>query len=237
MNSFYTRTREGIEAFTATLKSGLQEPERLGYLALGELNAWSKLFGRAKLNRALSPLLPPLLAGAAVRAELAGVEKRTLLAGLGGRLVNDWGKVRTPDRASAAAVAGVVVHYGAYAWLLHRRGAKLTPLNGALRAAAWGGGVALAARQKPQLLPAVALGGAAAALTSALADDRGLQDGSTARQGIGHGANLAFLAEGLTLVRATLVTGDNTLGRIVDAKQEIAGVVGHALLVDALVRR
>ncbi|AGF71366.1 lysoplasmalogenase family protein [Corynebacterium halotolerans] len=231
------RTRLGVEALAGSVLAARSEPERLGYLAAGELTVWAKLFGWRRLHSALKPTLLPLLAGTVLRADAAAGEKATLLAGLTAGWLGDVEKTRTPARASVPGFAGVAGQHAAYSRALLGRGARASGSGAVLRGAVWAAGVGLSARKRRQLVPAVTIAGAAVTVTSTLADDRDLQDGSTARQGLGHGANLVLVSEGLTLLRSAVFTKDNALGRVIDAGTAATSFFGHLLLVDGLARK
>jgi len=74
------------------------------------------------------------------------------------------------------------------------------------------------------------------AATSTLGDDRTLQDGTVVRQGLGHGGNLLLAAEGIALLRETVLTGDSLGHRALDAGMRASHVIGNMLIVDGLTR-
>lgn len=234
---FSRRTREGVAALLDTVLAARREPERLGYLAAGELTVWAHLFEWPRLHAWLKPSLLPLLAGTVVRSDAPGAEKTSLLLGLAGGLLGDIGKTRTPLRATVPGYLGVAGQHLAYSHTLWSRGARPSAGNAALRGAVWAAGIGLAAWRNPQLVPAATIAGAAVSATSTLADDRALQDGSVPRAGLGHGANLVLVSEGLTLLRAAVPAKDGFLSRLVDVGTATTSVIGHALLVDGLTRR
>lgn len=230
------RTRAGVAALTESALAARSEPERLGYLAVGELALWARLFNWRRIYPVLRPSLLPLLAGTVLRSGVPGGERVSLLAGLTAGLIGDVEKSRTPDRPSTLGMLGVTGHHLAYSGLLRGRGARVSTAGAALRGVVWAAGIGLAVRQDRQLVPAAVIAGAAVSLSSTLADDPALRSGATARSGLGHGANLVLAAEGLTLLRAALLGRDDLPGRLVDAGVLTATVIGHLLLVDGLVR-
>lgn len=231
---FIRRTEEGLDALLESVLAVRREPERLAYLAAGELTVWARLFGWRRVHRALEPALLPLLAGTVLRADAATGEKATLLTGLAAGWLGDVEKLRTPDRPTSKGFLGVTGQHVAYSSLLRRRGAR--PKGALLRGAVWAAGIGLAAWKRPQLVPAALLAGAGVSVASALADDPALRKGPVSRKGIGHGANLVLVSEGLTLLRAAVLPEDNRLGRLVDAGTATTSVLGHLLLVDGLMR-
>lgn len=233
---FLDRTRKGTRALLAAVRAGATEPERAGYVAAGGAAAGARLFGRARVATALRLTAPPLLAGAVLRSRLPVRSKVTLLAGLTAGWAGELEKARTPAAPSAVGVAGVAGEHLAYGVLLVDRGAQLTPLRGLSRGVLWASGVGLAASRNRALVPAAAIAGLAVSVTSALAGDRGIRTGAVSHEGIDHGANLVFVAEGLTLLRAVAGHRHRSTGRVLDAGTTAAAVLGNLLLVDGLVR-
>lgn len=233
MNFMITRTCEGIDALSDSLRAALKEPERFSYLATGELVAWARLFGWDNLHRTLAPTLHPQLAGTIVRTNRDPV----LLVSMAGGLAGSVAKVRPVDKTPVVGIIGVVANHAAYSAALIARGARPSPARVGLRVAAWATGVGLATwKKKPLIAPAV-IAGVFVSATSTLADDRVLQDGSTPAKGLGHGGNLMLAAEGLSLLRETVLTGDSFGHRLIDVAMTATSVTGHMLMVDGLVRR
>ncbi|MFC6147210.1 lysoplasmalogenase family protein [Corynebacterium nasicanis] len=232
VNELVSRTREGVEALRASLVAAAQEPERVAYLTAGEVGIWSRLFGWRKPNTAATVATMPLLAATALRHDPSPV----LLAGMAGGLVGDVAKLRAPDRTPVLGMFGVAAQNAAYSAQLYDRGARPSPTRVGLRAAAWATGVGLAVWKKPTLIAPAAFAGLFVAATSVLADDRAIQDGRTVRQGLGHGGNLLLAAEGVTLLRETVLSGDSLGLRAVDAGARAAQVIGNMLLIDGLTR-
>ena len=227
-----SRTREGVEALRDSLVASFQEPERIVFLAAGEVSVWSRLFGWTRANAVSTVLGMPPLAATALRHDPSPV----LLAGMAGGLVGDVAKLRAPERTPVAGMFGVAAQHAAFSAKLYDRGARPSPTRVGLRAAAWGAGVGLAAWKKRSLLAPTAFAGLFVAATSALGDDRGIQDGTVVRQGLGHGGNLVFAAEGITLLRETLLTGDSLGHRALDAGARAAQLIGTMLIMDGLTR-
>lgn len=227
-----TRTREGVDALWASLTASFEEPERIAYLAAGELSIWARLLGWEKVSAVAIPLIMPPLAGTAARHDPSPV----LLAGLAGGWVGDLAKLRKPDHTPVLGMFGIAAQHAAYSAKLYDAGARPSAARVGLRAAAWATGLGLALRRKRSLIAPSALAGVFVAATSALADDRNLQDGSVARQGLGHGGNLLILGEGIALLRETVLTGDSFGHRVLDAGMRASHVIGNMLLVDGLTR-
>ena len=184
--------------------------------------------GAAALRRAVTDISarPQLLAS--VREEPA------VGAGVLAGAIAQVEKARTLTRPSVLGVAAVTASHAAYAWSLYRRGARNDALGWGLRAAAWGAGVA-ATRTQPTAA-AVAVGGAAVLVTSALAGDPALR--TDAGKGMSHGANLLLASEALTVLNPAEQRQDAGLrGRVLDAAQSAAQTVGLVLLVDGLARK
>lgn len=232
VNEMVTRTREGVDALQASLTAAFQEPERVAYLVAGELSAWSRLLGWAKTNVVSTAVTMPPLAATALRHDPSPV----LLAGMAGGLVGDLAKLRAPDNTPVMGMFGIAAQHAAYSAKLYDRGARPSPARLGLRAAAWATGVGLAAWKKPSLLAPAAFAGLFVSATSTLADDRGIQDGRTVRKGLGHGGNLLLAAEGVALLRETLLTGDSLGHRALDAGTRASQVIGNMLLMDGLTR-
>lgn len=233
---FLDRTRKGTRALLSAVRAGGTEPERAGYLAAGGAAAGARLFGRDRVATALRLAAPPLLAGAVLRSGVPMRSKVTLLAGLTAGWAGELEKARTPAAPSTVGVAGVTGQHLAYGALLVDRGAQLTPLRGVPRGALWASGIGLAVRRNRALVPAAAIAGLAVSVTSALAGDRGIRTGAVSHEGIDHGANLMFVAEGLTLLRAVAGPTHRSIGRVLDAGTSATAVLGNLLLVDGLVR-
>lgn len=232
VNELVTRTLEGVDALQASLTASFEEPERVAYLATGELSIWSRLFAWRRANVVSSTVTMPPLAATVLRHDPSPV----LLAGMAGGLVGDVAKLRAPDRTPVMGMFGIAAQHAAYAAKLYDRGARPSAARAGIRAAAWAAGVGLAAWRKPSLLAPTAFAGLFVSVTSTLADDRGIQDGRTVRKGLGHGGNLLFAAEGVTLLRETLLTGDSLGHRALDAGARAAQVIGNMLIVDGLAR-
>lgn len=232
VDDMVTRTREGVDALLASVSAAFDKPERIVYLTAAEVSIWSRLFGWEKADTVATALTPPPLAFGVVRHDASPV----LLAGLAGGLVGELAKLRSPERTPLTGMFGVAAQHAAFAAKLYDRGARPSGMRAGLRAAAWATGVGLAVWKKKSLIAPTALAGAFVSATSTLADDRGLQDGSTARMGLGHGANLIFAAEGITLLRETLLTGDTLALRALDAGGRAATVIGTMLVVDGITR-
>lgn len=227
-----TRTREGVQALRASLTASFQEPERIAYLASGELSVWSRLFGWGKPAAvAIATTMPPL-AGTVVRHDASPV----LLAGLAGGWIGDLAKLREPDTTPVLGMFGIAAQHAAYSAKLYDRGARPSPVRVGLRTAAWATGLGLAVWKKRSLIAPTALAGVFVAATSTLGDDRTLQDGTVVRQGLGHGGNLLLAAEGIALLRETVLTGDSLGHRALDAGMRASHVIGNMLIVDGLTR-
>lgn len=134
---------------------------------------------------------------------------------------------RVPRRPSALGVGAVVAAQTVYARRLLRIGARPCWPVGLAAAAATAGGAAYA--RGGALAPAVLAGGAAHAVTVALANDPALRGGVPALEGISHGANLAFAAEGLRLF-----ANSGARSPLLAALVAAAGSVGHLLLAQGL---
>lgn len=246
ITDFSQRTVEGAGALWASLNNGFEEPERFVYFAGGESTMWARLFGWQRLYEVVNPTLLPLLAGSlARRPETAPVLVPALLAGAVGQVA----KNRRPLDPPALGVAAVAANHAGYAYQLYKAGARPTVTSAGLRMVVVGAGGILAALKSPRHLPAVLVGGAAVAASSALAADARLrqpdfhaahtpaepdQSAVTARKGLSHGANLLLISEGLTFVK-TLIKGKK-LGRMAGAAEAATHAVGHVLVVDGLTR-
>ncbi len=232
VNEMVTRTREGVDALQSSLTAALREPERLAYLVAGELSIWSRLLGWKRTNVVSTLAATPLLGATALRHDLSPV----LLAGMAGGLIGDAAKLRAPERTPVLGMFGIAAQHAAFSAKLYDRGARPSRARAGLRAAAWATGVGLAALKKRPLLAPTAFAGLFVSATSTLADDRGIQDGRTVRRGLGHGGNLLFAAEGMTLLRETLLTGDSLGLRALDAGARASQVIGTMLIMDGLTR-
>lgn len=226
-------TRDGVDALVASVTVATREPERLAYLGVGELIAWSQVFRWRKVRNVVTPFLHPLLAATILRTNREPV----LLAGMGGGLVGNLAKLKHPDTTPVLGMFGIAANHAAYSAALVTHGARPSPVRVGLRAAAWASGIGLAVWKKKQLIAPTIVAGVFVAATSVLADDPALQDGSTPAKGLGHAGNLLFLSEGIALLRETMLTGDSLGHRILDATMTVAGVIGHMLMVDGLTRR
>ncbi|GAB2502351.1 hypothetical protein CATRI_01320 [Corynebacterium atrinae] len=232
VNYMVSHTRAGVDALVASLVAATEEPERLVYLGVGKLNVISKLLGWTRADRAVTQVVMPALAGSVLRHGSSPV----LLAGLAGGWVGDRAKLVPPDRTPVWGLCGIAANHAAYAVELHRRGARPSISRSGLRAAAWATGVGLASWRKKELIAPATIAGAFVCATSTLADDPALQDGSTPAKGLGHGGNLLLVAEGMALLRETLLTGDSAAHRAVDAAMRAGQIIGHLLIVDGLTR-
>lgn len=233
MNQMVTHTQGGVNALYASVLTGLQEPERLAYLSLGELVAWSHVFRWQRVRSLVTPFLHPLLAATILRTNREPV----LLAGLAGGLVGSVVKLQRPERTPVLGMFGIAANHAAYSAALVSHGARPSAGRVALRAAAWTTGVGLAVWRKKQLIAPAIVAGVFVSATSTLADDPALQDGSTPAKGLGHGGNLLLAAEGIALLRETVLTGDKLGHRLLDTAMTAAGVIGNVLMVDGLTRR
>lgn len=228
-----THTRDGVDALLASVNVSFQEPERLAYFSLGELVAWSQVFRWPRVRKMVTPVIHPLLAATILRTNREPV----LLAGMAGGLVGNLVKLKRPTKTPVLGMFGLAANHAAYSAALVAHGARPSPLRAGLRTAAWTTGVGLAVWKKKQLVAPAVLAGVFVSATSTLAGDPALQDGSTPAKGLGHAGNLLLAAEGIALLRETVVTGDTLGCRLLDATMTAAGVIGHALMVDGLTRK
>lgn len=238
-SEFLSRTKRGTEALLASVTAARCEPERAGYLAAGVAAGIARGMGRSCASTPLRLILPPLLSGTVLRSTRAPRDKVVLLAGLGAGWVGETEKCRTQFQPSALGIAAVAGQHLAYVMSLMRRGTRLSRVSAGSRLVVWVSGVGVAAYRRKggvPLVPAAATAGLLAATTSALAEDRALQNGSVPRQGVDHGANLVLASEGLTLVRAVVGPRQGVAGQALDAGITVSAVIGHLLLVDALMR-
>ncbi|QGU03607.1 YhhN-like protein [Corynebacterium comes] len=226
-------TRDGVDALLASVNISRQEPERLAYLGLGELVAWSQVFRWRKVRNTATPFLHPLLAATILRTNREPV----LLAGMAGGLMGNVVKLKRPDQTPVLGMFGIAANHAAYSSALIAHGARPSTVRVGLRTAAWVTGIGLAVWKKKQLIAPAVVAGVFVSATSALADDPALRDGSTPAKGLGHAGNLLLVSEGIALLRETVLTGDTLGHRILDAKMTVAAVIGHALMVDGLTRR
>lgn len=179
-----------------------------------------------------------LVAGAVARIAKNSAEKSQAL--------------RTPSRWGVKAVVLSNLGYSAAAL---GAGARPQGKTIGLYAGVWAAGVGaavLAARNNKvsqDMVPAVALGGAASATTAALVSDESVfRSGSIAARGVSHGANLLFAAEAMTFARA-VVEGSiaskgnkrnffkRNLNAVLGAVESSTSFIGHLLLADGLNRR
>ncbi|RNE48999.1 lysoplasmalogenase family protein [Corynebacterium alimapuense] len=232
MNEILIRTREGADALLSAISQGTKEPERLAYFGVADVSAWSRLFGWRTIRAVSSPMMLPFLAGGSLRTGLQPV----LLAGLAGGTVGELAKLRAPETTPIAGMCGVALNHAAYSFLLVDKGARPSRVGAGLRAATWLAGIGFAASRKKSLVAPVVIAGAVAATTSALAADPALREESVPAQGLAHGANLLLVSEGATLLRETVLIGDNTWCRLIDAGITTTAAIGHLLLVDGLTR-
>lgn len=228
-----THTRDGVDALLASVTVAFKEPERLAYFSLGELVAWSQVFRWPKVQKMATPLIHPLLAATILRTNREPV----LLAGMAGGLVGNLVKLKRPTKTPVLGMLGIAANHAAYSAALVSHGARPSMLRVGLRTAAWTTGVGLAVWKKKELVAPAIMAGVFVSATSALAGDPALQDGSTPAKGLGHAGNLLLAAEGIALLRETVVTGDSLGCRLLDATMTTAGVIGHALMVDGLTRK
>lgn len=232
VNYLVSHTRAGTDALLASLLAATEEPERLAYLGAGKLAVVSKLLGWRRVDRAVTQTVMPALAASVLRHGSSPM----LLAGLAGGWVGDRAKLVPPTRTPVWGLCGIAANHAAYAVELHGRGARTSISRSGLRAAAWTVGVGLASWRKKELIAPAVIAGAFVCATSTLADDPALQDGSTPAKGLGHGANLLLGAEGIALLRETLLTGDSARHRAVDAAMRAGQIIGHLLVIDGLTR-
>ncbi|WP_084210394.1 lysoplasmalogenase family protein [Corynebacterium sphenisci] len=236
-------------AGAAVARAG-REPERAGYLAAHATCVASSALGLERPRRVSKTLLMPLLAGSVLRRRrrIGAPGAGALLTGLGLAWAGDL--VLLPERPDLNR--GAVPFAGAHAlhqWLMHRAGARHAPARALPRALAWAGAAALVARRAPALLPAALGYGAVLAASSALGDDRALLAGAgpadlaatplpraDARHGIGAGANLFLLSDGLLLARAALADPGSAAARLLDAAVMDTYATAQLLLVDGLAR-
>lgn len=233
MNNMVSHTQGGVEALFASVTTGLQEPERLAYLSLGELVAWSQVFRWQRVRSMVTPFLHPLLAATILRTNREPV----LLAGMAGGLVGSVAKLQRPEKTPVLGMFGIAANHAAYSAALVSHGARPSAGRVALRAAAWTTGIGLAAWRKKQLIAPAIVAGAFVSATSVLAEDPLLQDGSIPVKGLGHAGNLLLGAEGIALLRETVFTGDQLGHRLLDTAMIMAGLIGNVLMVDGLTRR
>ena len=199
------RTLRGVEALRESLGRARTDGARLGALALGGAACTSPAAARW-CEPAARILAAPWNPAAAV----ASYEQQ-----------------RAPRHPSALGIGAVVASQAVYVSRLLTLGARPSWPVAAVCAAATAGGVAYA-RRTP-LTPAALAGGLALSVTTALANNPALRGGAVAREGISHGANLAFAAEGLRL----LANSQPRSGFLAALTSAAAGV-GQLLLADGL---
>lgn len=240
------RTRRGVDALVESVRTARSEPERAGYLAAGGLTSGARLLRGRDVTSTLRLTLPVMLAGTVLRGNASAGDKTVLLAGLSAGWLGEWEKTRTPNLPSITGITGVTGQHVAYSVLLARRGARVlptsSPVGPGLRLTVWGSGIGLAAlgverASAGALAPAAVIAGLTVSATAALAQDRALQTGPVARQGLDHGGNLILVSEGLTLLRAVACRQDYLASRILVAGTTATAVIGHLLLIDGLMRK
>ncbi|MDO5730525.1 lysoplasmalogenase family protein [Corynebacterium sphenisci] len=227
-----------------------REPERAGYLAAHATCVLSSALGLERPRRAAKTALMPLLAGSVLRRRrrIGAPGTAALLTGLGLAWAGDL--VLLPARPDLNR--GAVPFAGAHAvhqWLMRRAGARHAPGRALPRALAWAGAAALVARRAPALLPATLAYGAVLGAGSALGADPALLAGAgpvdlaaaplpraDARHGIGAGADLFLLSDGLLLARAALADPGSAAARLLDAAVMDTYATAQLLLVDGLAR-
>lgn len=225
-------TEAGIEAFTEAATKAADRPERATYLVSAAANTLGMGLGRLAAA-------PTLALDAWRHRGETGADDTTAAATAtavtaGGLAQREQAK--RPHKPLLGTLA-ITAQYGVYAWLLKRRGATLRRETLAPRATAWGVGVALAGLGARQLVLPVLVGGAAMTATSALANDKAIDDGSLSMKGIGHAGNLAMVAQGVALLRQSVFTVGGPLGWGVDSAGRGADAVAQLLFVEALNRK
>ncbi len=237
---FARETARGVEAFLASVSAVQSEPERAVALAAVDVASAAKLFHWPRVSRVVEPAILPLIGGAVLRSRKPLGQKLENAAALAGGAVGQWGKSADPGEASAAATAGVVTQYGAYAATpAGDMGAKPRFTGAAVRGALVLSGAALAAVKNRKLVAPTLLGGAAMVYATEVANDPKVSAyGNVHTDGISHGANLLVASEALTLLRGTFLKEKKGFGaRAVEASALVLSSLGHLLVTDGLMRR
>lgn len=196
------RSVRGAEALAQSLAAARTRPERAGWVVCA--------LGAAAGVRCAEPLARGLAAPWNPAAVVASFEQQ-----------------RVPRKPSVLGVGAFVLGQAVYSARLLGRGARPSVPAALICAAATAAGAWYA--RGSALAPAAIAGGVAASVTTALANDPALRNGVPASEGISHGANLSFVAEGLRLVA-------NSAQRrpIISALSAATGTVGQLLLADGL---
>lgn len=213
------RTKEGVDAFIDSLNLAPREPERWAFFAAHDTAVVSRIFGWRRTETVASALTLPFLAGRAARARDLPVAV-ALAAGT----VAELARSRDPQQAGPVAAMAASAQHSAYACAM--RGTNWPGF--ATRAITVVAGLGLALAKNNRVALATVAGGFPLAWMASVANAP-----STRTPGTSHGANLVFVAEGLNLLRATLVR-DRPL---VSAAALSMSTVGQMLLADSLTRK
>ncbi|WJY67148.1 hypothetical protein [Corynebacterium auris] len=199
------RTLRGAEALAHSLAAARTRPDRAAWVACTAAAVAGVRFAEPAARALAAPWNPA--------AAVASIEQQRV--------------PRTPSLLGVGAFAlGQVV----YAARLLRLGVR-PDVPVALACAAATAVGAYSARGTG-LSPAALVGGAASTVTTALANDPALRNGAPASEGISHGANLGFAAEGLRL--AANAAPRRPRARLLAALCAATGLVGQLLLADGL---
>lgn len=200
------RTLRGAEALGESLGKVRTDPARAAWLAL----AGAACAG--PVARLAEPAARLLAAPWNPAAAVASFEQQ-----------------RVPRHPSPVGIGAVVLSQATYGARLRAMGARPSWPVALACAAVTAGGV-LHTRATP-LAPAAVLGGAALTATTALANDPALRRGVPGLEGISHGANITFVAEGLRVL-----ANSSSGGPLLRALTSATASVGQLLLADGLRR-
>lgn len=240
LDAVIDRTNEGAEALMASVKVAAKEPERNAFFASHAVTVAARAFGWRRALAVSEPLMLPMLAGTALRHGRTTGRKAALAVALAGGTAAERARSKSPDKATGKAAVAASSQYTAYAVAL--QGAyrpKLNPVSLAARVGLVAGGVGLALWKNRDVALATVAGGLPLAVVGAAAADPGVRRvRSPHARGLGHGANLVFVGEGLNLLRATALRGRSGAGaRLLSAGAVGLSSLGQMMLVDGIARR
>ncbi|MGN7134540.1 lysoplasmalogenase family protein [Rhodococcoides corynebacterioides] len=161
----------------------------LAYVAATAATVLGAVTHRPALQYVAKPAMMPILA-LRVRAH----DDPALAIGLAAATLGDVAMIEPDDdRRVRLGASGFAVMHAAWSTRLWRTGSRVRPVVAATRAAGWAGGVAIARRRAPGMLPVTATYGGLVATTATLGAD-GTRDAAV-------GSTLFLISDALVLAR------------------------------------
>ncbi|MBY6368625.1 lysoplasmalogenase [Rhodococcoides corynebacterioides] len=161
----------------------------LAYVAATAATVLGAVTHRPALQYVVKPAMMPILA---LRARAH--DDPTLAIGLAAATVGDVAMIEPDDdRRVRLGASCFAVMQSAWSTRLWRTGSRVRPLVAATRAAGWAGGVAIARRRAPGMLPVTATYGGLVATTAVL--------GADGTRGAAVGSTLFLISDALVLAR------------------------------------